>query len=377
MDRKEEKIIYHIDVNSAFLSWSAVDRLKNGEEIDLREVPAVVGGDEKARHGIVLAKSIPAKKYNIHTGEALLTARQKCPDLVIVPPSYSLYVKCSMALMRLLKEFSPDLEQYSIDECWLNMTGTGKLYGSPVVMAHILKQKIYEQLGFTVNVGVSTNKLLAKMASELKKPNYVHTLFPNEMESKMWPLPVGELFGVGRATHSKLMKMGITTIGELAKADPIILKHHFKSYGEVIWAYANGIDRGIVNPHQARNKGYGNSITVPYDVITYDQAALVYLSLCETVCTRLRMDQVYISCVSVSFVTWEFFHTSHQMQLLSETNVTEEIHEAVMRLFVQLWDGKTPLRQLGVHTSKVKENSTRQYHLFDKERYLKDRKSVV
>ena len=178
-----DRVIFHIDVNSAFLSWEAVYRLKIlGEETDLREIASVVGGDEKKRHGIVLAKSIPAKKYGIQTGESLAEARKKCPNLTIVPPQHDLYKQCSELFIQLLREYTPCVEQYSIDEAYMDMSGTLSLHGSPVIVANAIKDRIYREFGFTVNIGVSSNKLLAKMASDFKKPNLVHTLFPDEIE---------------------------------------------------------------------------------------------------------------------------------------------------------------------------------------------------
>lgn len=369
----EEKIIYHIDVNSAFLSWTAAYRVNVlGEAQDLRDIPSVIGGSEEKRHGIVLAKSISAKKYGIKTGEPLVSARRKCPNLIVVPPDYSLYVKNSKALIAILEEFAPKVEQYSIDEAWCEVTGTQKLYGSPVQAANELKDRIYRELGFTVNIGISNNKLLSKMASDFEKPNRVHTLFPHEIREKMWPLPVSELFFVGRVTCKKLNNLGIHTIGELACTDLSILKAHFKHHGEVIWNYANGKEIENAMGHQDANKGYGNSITTPYDIETYEGINHVLLSLCETVGARLRADKVQVSCISVSFVDSDFYHSSHQMQFMSATNVTEELYRAAVKLMRQMWDGKRPLRQIGVQTSKVTgKDAGRQYNLFDMERYEK------
>lgn len=199
-----EKIIYHVDVNSAFLSWEASYRVNVlGESTDLRDIPSVIGGDEKSRHGIVLAKSVPAKAYGIKTGEPLMSVRQKCPKIVVAPPNYPMYVDASKALMNLLYEYTPNIHQYSIDESFCDMTGSSKLFGSPVVMAEMIKDRIKNELGFTVNIGISNNKLLAKIASDFKKPDRVHTLFPWEIKKKMWPLPVSDLFYVGKATERK------------------------------------------------------------------------------------------------------------------------------------------------------------------------------
>lgn len=241
------RIIYHIDVNSAFLSWQACHMLKTTpDSVDIRTIPSVIGGSEKLRHGIVLAKSSPAKKYNIQTAETLVSARKKCPGLVIIPPDYEIYVRYSSRFIDLLQQYAPVIEQYSIDEVFCDMTGTEKLYGNPVDFAHRLKNIIKKELGFTVNIGVSENKLLAKMASDFEKPDKVHTLFPSEIREKMWPLPVNELFFAGKSSVAKLHSLGIHTIGELASTDVSILRSVLKKQGEVLWNYANGHDLELV-----------------------------------------------------------------------------------------------------------------------------------
>ena len=369
---QSKNVIFHVDVNSAFLSWEAAYRVDVlGESVDLREVPSVVGGDEEKRHGIVLAKSTPAKKFNIQTGEPLASARKKCPDLIVVRPNFDVYVKASKAFIELLQGFAPSVEQYSIDEVWCDMTGTENIYGSPVVAANTLKNRIYSELGFTVNIGISSNKLLAKMAGDFEKPNKVHTLFPSEIKEKMWPLPVRELFFVGSSTEKRLSNLGIKTIGQLANTDLMILKSHFKKHGEVIYNYANGYDfTPVVTEHQS-NKGYGNSITVAIDITDYETAKQVFLSLCETVASRLRVDGVKTSCLAVSITDCEFCYSTHQKQFLSATNVTNELYQKSCEIFLELWDKKTPIRQLGVQSSKVSEESFRQYDLFDMNNYEK------
>lgn len=368
-----EKVIFHIDVNSAFLSWEADYRIKMlGEKIDLRNIPSAVCGNIAKRHGIILAKSIPAKLYNIKTADTIGDALRKCPNLVLVAPQYDLYDVCSKAFMNILREYSPHVEQYSIDEAYMDMTGTESLWGKPVVVANIIKDRIHRELGFTVNIGVSSNKLLAKMASDLKKPNLVHTLFPYEMQSKMWILSVSELFFCGRATQKKLHSLGISTIGELAKTDVEILKKHLKKHGEVIWNFANGIDASLVESVAPANKGYGNSMTIPFDVCDSSMAKFVLLSLCETVGTRLRKDNVKVSVIAVSLRDFELKTSSHQITLFTATNITNELFKAVGKVFDELWDGITPIRQLGIHTSRVMEsNGARQLNLFDMDSYEK------
>ena len=361
----QERVIFHVDANSAFLSWTAVHRVKVlGEKTDLRDIPSVVAGDKENRHGIILARSTPAKKCGIKTGEPLFQALEKCPELVVVPPDYSLYVEASRHFVAMLRQFSPNVEQYSIDEAWVDMTGTERLFGAPRLAAEKMRQRIYDELGFTVNVGISTNKLLAKMAGDFEKPNKVHTLFPEEVPEKMWPLPVRDLFLVGGATEAKLKKLGIYTIGELAKAELSVLRHRLGKHGETIWHFANGRNADAVMPEPAENKGYGNSVTTAMDVTTHDMAYQVLLSLCETVAARMRKDGKCGSCICVHLRTHEFHHFSHQTLLHGATNITAELFRAVCTVFDEAWDGQTPLRQLGVQVTRLAAEPYQQYDLF-------------
>ena len=337
-----EKVIFHIDVNSAFLSWEAVYRLHHlGWKGDLREQVSAVGGDMAMRHGIILAKSIPAKKYRIQTGESILEAKQKCPNLILVPPNYGLYERCSKAFMGILQEYSPTVEQYSIDEAFVDMTGTELLWGTPVEAAEKMRRQIKERLGFTVNIGISENKLLS------------------------------DLFFVGRATTKTLFKLGIRTIGDLAKSDPSYLKQHLKKHGEVVWGFANGIDVSVVQSAPPANKGYGNSTTIPFDVTDASTAKLVLLALAETVGSRLRGAGVRAEVIAVGIKNYDLSYASHQMTLQNATNITIEIHQCACQLFDQLWDG-TPIRHLGIHTSRIKDQvNMRQLNLFDTNDYEK------
>lgn len=367
-----KNIIFHIDVNSAFLSWEAVYRIAHkGGKLDLREAASAVGGDVSMRHGIILAKSIPAKRYGIQTGETIFEAQRKCPELVLVPPNYGLYEKCSEAFIEILREYSDIVEQYSIDEAFIDMTSTCHLFGMPEEVAVQIKDRIRDELGFTVNVGISENKLLAKMASDFKKPDRVHTLYPEEIEKKMWLLPVSDLFFVGRATTRKLLSMGIRTIGDLAKSDPKWLKCMLKKQGEIIWGFANGIDCSPVLENPPVNKGYGNSTTIPYDVVNVTDANKVLLALAETIGNRLRTDGVQIEVISVGIRYFDLSYMSHQKKLLISTNITLEIYKIACELFLELWNGN-PIRHLGIHTSRVQDvDFTRQMNLFDATDYEK------
>ncbi len=360
-----KRVVFHVDVNSAFLSWSAAYRVNVlGESRDLREVPAVVAGDRKSRHSIVLAKSTPAKKFGIRTGEALFQALEKCPYLEVVEPDYGLYVEASRHLMELLRQFSPQVEQYSIDEAWVDMTGTERLYGAPVLAAEAMRERIRRELGFTVNIGISSNKLLAKMAGELEKPNKVITLFPEEMEKKLWPLPVQELFLVGPATRKKLNQMGIYTIGALAQAEETALRRRLGKFGQTIWHFANGRNAELVRPEPEENKGYGNSVTTPKDVTDAPHAYRVLLGLCETVGMRMRRDGKCGRCVSIHLRTDAFVHFSHRATLHGATNLTRILFETACRLFDEAWDGVTPIRQLGVQVTGLAAEPYQQFDLF-------------
>ncbi len=358
-------VIFHIDVNSAFLSWEAYHRLHDlGETIDIREIPAIIGGDREARHGIVLAKSTLAKQCGVTTGEPIVKALQKCPGLYIAKPNFSLYVERSRAFIELLRRYAPVVEQFSIDEAFCDMTGTEGLYGNLVAFAHKIKDEIRDELGFTVNVGISVNRLLAKTASDFKKPDLVHTLFPEELPAKFWPLPVGDLLYVGRSTAERLRALGIRTIGDLAHTDKEILISHFKKQGIFLHEAANGIDTAMVSDEPDAAKSYGNSTTLPSDVTNGADAERVLLALCEKVGARIRKDRAYVSMVSVTIKDTELKSRSRQGQLTAPDNTTEQLYFAARRLFYELWDG-SPIRLLGVSTGHVTNDDCFQFDLFD------------
>ena len=374
----ENRVIFHVDVNAAYLSWEAVYRLRHlGAKEDLRKQAAGVGGDTALRHGIILAKSVPAKRYGIRTGESILEAKIKCPSLILVPPHYQLYEKASKAFIEILKEFSPAVEQYSIDEAFMDMTGTRALWYSPEAAAEAIRKRVRDELGFTVNIGISSNKVLAKMASDFEKPDKVHTLFPEEIETKLWPLSVSELFFVGSRTKRKLDSLGIYTIGELARTDPEILKSHLKKQGEILWAFANGIDTSPVEPEPAGNKGYGNSLTLPFDVTDIPHARLALLGLSETLGARMRKDHVRAQVFTLSVKTWDFRCYSHQKKFSDPTDLTEEIYKRAVLLLGQVWKGE-PIRHLGIQGSGLAgKDMPVQGSLFQGEAYEKRRRAEM
>lgn len=355
------------------MSWEAVDRLEKGDEstVDIRNIPSAIGGDVAKRHGIVLAKSIPAKKYGIVTGESISEALKKCPSLFIAPPNHKLYQKYSEAFIKILEDYSPDIEQFSVDEAFIDVTGTRRLFGEPVALAHTIKDRIRDELGFTVNIGISDVKLLAKMASDFKKPDMIHTLYFEEIEQKMWPLPVEDLFYVGKSTKDKLYTMGIRTIGELANTDKKILVANLKSHGELIWNIANGIDISNLHSKTDKNKGYGNSTTVAVDITESESARIVLLSLCETVAKRLRVDKVKGELITVTIKDNNFQSYSHQKQIDYATNSTSDIFEYAMEIFNEMWEG-TPIRLLGVSAGKLQTpDQAVQLSLFDDDIHIK------
>lgn len=376
----DERIIFHIDVNSAFLSWESVYRLNQDPcALDLRTIPSAVGGDAKSRHGIVLAKSTPAKKFGVTTGEPLVQALRKCPELTVVPSRFDLYIDCSRKLIRLLEEYTPDIEKFSIDEAFLDMTETIHLFGEPVAVADRLRERIHRELGFTVNIGIAPNKLLAKMASDFEKPDRTHTLFAGEIKKKMWPLPIRELFFVGNAAAGKMERIGIHTIGDLAACDLRILKAHLgDKYATQIHEYANGIDHDPVSEKDPVNKGYGNSTTLSHDVSDYETACQVLLSLSETVGARLRADKVRCNCICVELKDWQFRTQSHQLTLDTATDSTATLYEHACRLLREFWD-LTPVRLIGLRTSRISEDSFEQLSLFEteKSKKLKDLEKAV
>lgn len=359
-------VFFHIDVNSAYLSWTAIRLLAQGETVDIRKIPAAIGGDISKRRGVILAKSIPAKAFQVTTGEPITDALKKCPHLQIVPPDHVYYQQCSHQMLDLLSRYSPDIRPYSIDECFMTYVPFRNDGGSPVKAAHIIREHIRDTLGFTVNIGVSTNKLLAKMASDFRKPDMVHTLFPDEIAKKMWPLPVQSLFMVGKSSARTLELLGIKTIGDLAHTDPAILTSHLKSHGQTIWEYANGLEYTPIDTRRHVAKGIGNSTTLSSDVTGRAAALKVLLFLSESVSRRLRRAGQLAGMISVE-IKFNNFHTvSHQMQLLTPSQNTDIIYQYVCRLFDELWDG-TPIRLLGIRTSKLSDQGTVQMNLFEPE----------
>ncbi len=360
---KKQKQILHIDVNNAFLSWTAIDRLEAGETLDIRNIEAVIGGDESKRSGIVLAKSMKAKMKGVTTGETLYQARLKCPNLQVFKGEYKSYKKHSNDLYKILLEYTDKIERFSIDECFLDMTGY--LQGDTLInKAYEISRRVKKELGFTVNVGVAHNKLLAKMASDFSKPDKVHTLYEEEIPTKMWTLPVSELFMLGRKTIPKLHAMGIKTIGDLAKQDKQYMIKKFGKHGLLMWEYSNGIDNSEVNYIEEKPKGIGNSVTLPTDIRNKAGLEKVILTLVEQVTYRLRRYNMYANVVNVQLRTSEFKDFSHQRKLSSSTANTKDIYNTAKELLNEMYKEGTPIRLVGVRVDNLVEENEVQISLF-------------
>ena len=368
-----ERKFLHIDVNNAFLSWTAVARLKAGEKVDLRTIPSVVGGDEAKRHGIVVAKSNIAKKFGIQTAEPLYMARRKCPSVVVVPADHKYYRECSDKLYNLFLEYTEKVERFSIDECFLDLTEYLKPDEDLIKVGIQIKERVKRQFGFTVNVGVSDDKILAKIASDFEKPDKIHTLFKSEIREKLWPLPVSEMFLVGKKSIPKLNRMGVRTVGDLANTDKAVLIKNFGKYGYTIWKYANGESGEEVNYLPEKPKGIGNSITLPYDVASIDELDATLVELVEKVAYRLRKEDMLATVVNVQLKNNNFNNYSHQKKLLSKTDSTNDILKVAKELLRELFVGE-PIRLIGVRVDGLVEKEEFQLSIFDIKEDSKNKK---
>ena len=358
-----EKQILHVDVNNAFLSWTAVEMLKNGSEIDIREIPAIIGGDETKRSGIVLAKSMKAKECGIRTADTIYQAKLKCPGIKIYPSNFKIYRKYSDSLFKLLSEYTDKIERFSIDECFLDMTEY-LMKDTLLNKAYEINRRVKEELGFTVNVGVAHNKLLAKMASDFTKPDRVHTLFEEEIETKMWPLSISELFMLGKKTVPKLLNMQIRTIGDLARANKDLLHKKFGKHGIMMWEYANGIDNSEVHFEKEKPKGIGNSITLPENITEIEQLEEIILALAEQVTFRLRKYDMLAKTVNVQLRTKDFQDTSHQKKLPKATSSTKEISKTAKELLKEMFHRPMAIRLVGLRVDNLEEKEQMQLSLF-------------
>ncbi len=367
-------IIFHIDVNSAFLSWTAIKLIKEGYPQDIREIPAIIGGDQETRHGIVVAKSIPAKRYGIETAEPVASAMRKCPNLTVIPPEHHYYREKSRELMRYLASICPVIEQVSIDECYMLFDPIADAYESPIAAACFIKDSVYEKFGFTVNVGISNRKVLAKMASDFEKPNKVHTLFDYEIKEKMWPLAIRDLYMCGKSAANRLMQMGVRTIGDLAMTDRVVVESWLKSHGGMLWEFANGIDDSTVVTVHEEVKGVGNSTTLASDVTSEKDAYPVLKELCDSVSLRLKKKAFRANSICVEIKYSDFHSASHQKALVYASNEVKDLYSAAVELFDELWN-REPIRLLGVRTTKLEDESEpQQMNLFEFQELMEENK---
>ena len=359
-----DRIIMHIDVNNAFLSWTAIYLLNNGYKYDIRNSYAVIGGDEKTRNGIVLAKSMPAKKMGIYTSETLYSARKKCPALKCYPPNYLFYSEMSNKLFELLSKYTPDIEVASIDECYLDYTPVKNIYGNELEFAKKIQKEIYDTLKFTVNIGIANNKLCAKMASDFEKPFKIHTLYSNEVKDKMWPLPIGDLFGIGKRSSEKLINLGIKTIKDLALADPHYLYKYFKNQAIAMINSANGIDESWVESERDEAKSIGNEITLEHDVSNKDELKQQLLYISDKVARRLRNIDKYAYVVVLVLKDKYFVRKSRQQKLNNPTNSTEDIYNASIQILNSI-ENMEPVRLIGIQLCNLVDNCDHQVSLFE------------
>lgn len=354
----------HIDVNNAFLSWTAVDLLKKGYKIDIRNIESIIGGDESKRHGIVLAKSMVAKSKGVKTAETILDAKRKCKDLKIFPPNYTLYQEMSNKLFKLISNYTPDIEKLSIDECFIDYTKVRKLYGDPIKFAYKLKKEIKTTLGFTVNIGIANNKLCAKMASDFLKPDRVHTLFKDEIETKMYPLPIEELYGIGKSSSKKLRELNINKVGDLANSNPNLLYKYFKNRVEKLINSAKGIDDSIINLKKEESECISNSTTTSYNLNSLEDIYKFLYPLTENVCMTLRKNNKYTSLIGVMLKDKNFKMYSHQKRLKNPTSSTDEIYNIAKQLVKELWN-EEGIRLVGISLGKFSNTQAHQISMFE------------
>ncbi len=360
-----ERIIFHVDVNNAFLSWSAIDLLNKGYKEDIRKIPSIIGGDEKERRGIVLAKSPIAKKYGIVTAEPIYQAKKKCPNLQIFEANYEWYQTQSHKFKDYLRQYSPKIEEFSIDECFIDMSGTNYLYKDYIELAYKIKNEIKNKFGFTVNVGIGNNKLCAKMASDFEKPDKVHTLFKDEIATKLWPLDVKDLFMVGKKTAQELYKMNIHTVEQLAHTNINKLEKVFKNQAKYLKDYSWGIDESEVSENNYhKNNSISTTQTLPYDMD--DEVKLKeYLMLqTEKVSRELREKGKYTNTVAVIYKDRNFVSYTAQEKLNNPTNDTKVIYKKVIKIFENNFK-KEPLRLIGVRLSDLTSRKNEQISLFE------------
>ena len=344
----KERIILHSDLNNFYAS---VECLYHPE---YRGKPLAVLGDPEARHGIVLAKNYEAKKFEVQTGDPMWMAKQKCPDIIFVPPHYDLYMKHSKLVREIYSEYTDQVEPYGLDECWLDVTGSTSLFGSGEEIANEIRKRVKFELGVSVSVGVSFNKIFAKLGSDMKKPDATTVIESNRFKEIVWSLPVKELLYVGRATHNKLRRKGVLTIGELANTNPENLKFWLGKMGVVLWQFANGLDTSPVSNIGAKSliKTVGNSTTAPRDLVTDDDIKITLMVLSESVSARLREYGFICRTVQIGIRDNELNWIERQGKLDIPNRTAKSIFELAFSLFKKHTNGK-PIRSLSVRACNL------------------------
>lgn len=344
-----ERVILHSDLNNFYAS---VECLYNPS---LRGKPVAVAGNPEARHGIVLAKNYAAKACGVTTGNPLWMAKQKCPDIVFVPPHYDLYMKYSKIAREIYSEYTNQVESYGLDECWLDVTGSTHLFGDGKVIADKLRERIKMELGVTASVGVSYNKIFAKLGSDMNKPDATTVITSDRFREVVWPLPVNDLLYVGRATHNKLRRYGITTIGELAQASQDFLRHLLGKNGEMLWLFANGLDTSPVSNIGAKSliKSIGNSTTAPRDLVTDEDIRITLLVLCESVSSRMREYGFVCNTVQIGVRDNELHSYERQGKLSYPNRTAKVLFEKAFALYKQNHTSGKPVRSLSVRACQL------------------------
>ncbi len=338
------RTILHCDMNNFYAS---VECLYHPE---LRGKPAAVGGDVEQRHGIILAKNYPARAFGVKTGEAIWQAKQKCPGLVVLPPNYKLYLRFARLARSIYADYTDQIEPFGPDEAWLDVTASTDLFGSGERIADQIRRRIREELGITASVGVSWNKIFAKLGSDIKKPDATTVITKENFRDTVWPLPAGDLLYVGRATNKKLAQRCIRTIGELARAGPEALHAWFGKWGDVLYAFSGGLDQSPVARMgaEAMIKSVGNSTTTPRDLETDEDVSIILYVLCESVAMRLRELGLECRTVEISVRDNTLFSFVRQKQQPRPTNLARELHRAAMELFLASYKWPRPIRSIGV-----------------------------
>ena len=361
----KERIIFHIDVNNAFLSWTAVALLKKGYKIDIRTIPSIIAGDEQKRQGIVLAKSPIAKKYGIKTAETIYQAKKKCPNIQIFSPDFKIYYEQSKNLFNYLKQYSPLIEQFSIDECFLDMTGTNYLYKDYLKLADKIRTEIYNLFGFTVNIGIGNNKLCAKMASDFEKPDKVHTLYKNEIEQKLWPLDVEDLFMCGKKSKIILNNLNIYTIKDLAYFDSKTLEKYFKNQAKYLKEAAWGIDYSKVETTKtSKNQSISISETLPFDMLDKEKIKEVLFRQIQEITRELRQKKLFARTIAIIYKNKNFVSYTAQTKLNNPSDNTSEIFKVLIKLFEKSFKNE-PIRLIGIRLTDIQKTKEKQISIFD------------